>query len=67
MALTLEEVINQITSEHKYYVGVMPQSTAANFVKRFREGKAKRKTAIEFIARFGYEVAQEELYEKVNP
>ncbi|AGO48011.1 hypothetical protein Phi18:2_gp45 [Cellulophaga phage phi18:2] len=52
--MTESEVINQIISQPKYYIGIMPQSTASLFVKRWREGKAKRKTIEAFCLKFGY-------------
>ena len=49
-----EEVINKIVSQPKYYIGVMPQSTASNFIASYRKGMSKQKTIDNFIAKFGY-------------
>lgn len=62
--MTLDEVIDEITSEHKYYIGKMPQYTASRFLKTYREGTAKRSTVLEFIKKFGYVVDQPATYKK---
>lgn len=58
--MLIEEAIKQITSQPKYYVGVMPQSTAASIVKRYKQGTLKKSTLTEFLTAFGYELKQEE-------
>lgn len=63
--MTEEEVINKIISEHKFYVNVMPQSTASNFIKRWKQGKAKHKTVLMFMKKFGYVKEKEASYKKV--
>lgn len=65
--MTLDEVIQEITSEHKFYVGVMPQSSVSLFLKRYREGRVKRKTVIAFIQKFGYDETVAAQYGKVTP
>lgn len=57
--MTVEEVINEITSEHKFYVGKMPQSTASNFLASYRKGMAKQKTIENFLEIFGYTIIKE--------
>ena len=49
-----EEVINEIISEPKYYIGVINQSTASRTIKRFRDGTITLNKLNEFIAKFGY-------------
>lgn len=64
--MTEKEVIETITSKHKFYAGVMPQSTASLFLKRWREGKAKQKTVIKFMEKFGYKPIREAEYINTN-
>lgn len=49
-----KEAIEAIISEPKFYIGVMPQSTASNFLASYRKGMAKQKTINEFLNKFGY-------------
>lgn len=65
--MTIDEVIQEIISEPKYYIGVLPQSTAANFIRNYKAGKAKQKTILAFIGKFGYELESPAVYKKVNP
>lgn len=62
--MTIDEAINQITSTPKWYVGVMPQSTASNFVISYRKNMAKKKTIDNFLHKFGYELKKEEQWQK---
>lgn len=64
--MTLDDAIEAIISEPKYYIGVMPQSTASNFVIRWRAGCVKRSTAESFISKFGYHLCREAEYKKVT-
>lgn len=52
--MTQDEAIEQIISEPKYYIGVLPQSSASNFVASWRKGMAKQKTIDSFLHKFGY-------------
>ena len=52
-----KEAIDQITSEHKWYIGKIPQSTASNFLASYRKGMAKQKTIDNFLEIFGYTVS----------
>lgn len=63
--MTEKEAIEEITSELKWYIGVMPQSTASNFLQSYRRGMAKKKTINKFLRKFGYEIKQEEQWEKI--
>lgn len=64
--MTEKEAIEEITSELKWYIGVMPQSTASNFLQSYRKGMAKKKTINNFLRKFGYRIKQEEQWEKIN-
>ena len=64
--MTEKQAIEQITSECKFYIGVMNQSTASNFLASYRKGMAKKKTINEFLRKFGYEIKTEEQWEKRN-
>lgn len=64
--MTEKEAIEEITSELKWYIGVMPQSTASNFIQSYRKGMAKKKTINKFLRKFGYEIKQEEQWEKIK-
>lgn len=57
--MTELEAINEITKEPKFYIGVMPQSTASNFLASYRKGMAKQKTIENFLEIFGYTVIRE--------
>lgn len=52
--MTAEQAVNEITSEVKYYIGVYPQSTASDLVKRFRNGSITLNKLEEFLNNFGY-------------
>ena len=49
-----EQVIAEITSEPKYYIGVHEQSTASRIVKRYKEGRITLNKLNEFIEAYGY-------------
>jgi len=63
--MTELEVINEITKEPKWYLGILEQSTASNFIQSYRKGMSKQKTIDSFIAKFGYEVVNDKSYKKV--
>jgi len=52
--LTRLEVLNKITSEKKYHIGIINQSTASRTVKRIREGRCSDNKVNDFFALFGY-------------
>lgn len=62
--MTKKECIQEIISEHKFYVGKFSQGYASNFVQRFKAGQLKEKTINNFLAKFGYEKVKEEQWEK---
>jgi hypothetical protein len=57
--MTEVQAIEKIISVPKYYIGIMPQSTASLFIKRWRVGNAKQKTIRAFILKFGFEIESE--------
>lgn len=59
-----DEAIKEIISKPKYYVGVMPQSTASNFVASWRKGMSKQSTIDDFLKKFGYVKIKEAQYHK---
>lgn len=63
--MTIQQAIEEITSTPKYYVGVMPQSTASTIVRRYKKGTVKKKTLNEFLTAFGYELKQPEQWRKI--
>lgn len=64
--MTQKEAIEKIISEPKYYIGIMPQSTASNFVASWRKGMSKQKTIDEFLMKFGYVKHQEAQYKQTK-
>lgn len=62
--MTKKQAIEQITSIHKWYVGVFSQGYASQFVQRFNAGQLKEKTINNFLSKFGYECVKEEQWEK---
>lgn len=59
------EVVDEITKEPKWYLGVMGQSNASNFIQSYHKGMSKQKTIDRFIESFGYEVVNEKTYKKI--
>lgn len=64
--MTLDQVIEKISSEHKFYIGVMSQPAASMFLKSCREGTARHETKLKFIEKFGYVLDQEATYKKIK-
>lgn len=64
--MTTDEAIEQITSQPKWYIGKMPQSTASNFLASYKKGMAKKSTIDSFLSKFGYELKQKEQWEKID-
>lgn len=59
-----QQILNEITSRVKPYIGIMPQSTFSNAVKAIRNGTYKAKETEKFMELFGYFKAVE-LWEKI--
>jgi enoyl reductase-like protein len=53
--MTTEEVINELNSLVKPYIGKVPQSTYSRTLRDIKNGNCKPKTMQEFFAKFGYE------------
>lgn len=64
--MTQDEAISQIIKEPKYYIGVMNQSTASNFVASWRKGMSKQSTIDSFLKKFGYVKEREAEYKKLD-
>jgi len=64
--MTIDEVIREITSKHKFYIGVMSQPAAGMFLKRYQEGTARHETVLKFIESFGYEVDNPATYKLIK-
>ena len=59
------EVITEIKSRVKPYIGIMPQSTFSRTLSNIEHGMAKPKTIDKFFAVFGYK-ADEVNYNKCD-
>lgn len=64
--MTKEDCVNEIVSEHKWYVGFCTQGYASQFVQRFKAGQLKDKTVNAFLEKFGYKLVKQEEWEKSN-
>ena len=62
--MTKEEAIKEITRNPKWYIGVIPQSTASNFLASYRKGMSKEKTINNFLSKFGYVKTEDEVWEE---
>lgn len=62
--MTIDEAIQEITKEPKWYIGKLNQSTASNFLASYRKGMAKKTTIDNFLNTFGYELKSEEQWQK---
>ena len=54
--MTTEEVINELNTLVKPYMGVIPQSTYSRTLRDIKNGNCKPKTMSKFFALFGYEM-----------
>lgn len=64
--MTQQEVFSEITSQHKWYIGVYSQSYASQLVARFKAGQLKYSTIYEFFKKFGYTIETKESWVKAN-
>ena len=62
--MTKDEAIKEITRNPKWYIGVMPQSTASNFLASYKKGMSKEKTINNFLYKFGYVKTEDEVWEE---
>lgn len=53
--MTQREVVMQIASKPKWYLGKMKQQTASAFLKRYNNGTVKLTTIKRVFMLFGYE------------
>lgn len=63
--MTQDEAIHKIISKPKFYIGVMPQSTASNFVISWKKGMVKQKTIESFLQTFGYVLDKPATYKEI--
>lgn len=61
-----KEVMESIFSTHKWYVGIMSQPSASMFKKRYFRGEVKKKTTLELIRSFDFEIDKETTFKKVK-
>lgn len=59
------DVIKEITSPLKWYIGKRSQSWASQFVRNYKNGTAKRSTVMKLICDFGYEVKSPAKFGKI--
>jgi len=62
--MTKDKAIKEITRNPKWYIGVIPQSTASNFLASYRKGMSKEKTINNFLSKFGYIKTEDEVWEE---
>ena len=53
--MTTCEVLNDLKSRTKPYIGIIPQSTYSRTIRDIQNGNCKYKTMQLFFAKFGYE------------
>lgn len=51
---TSGQVIKEITSEHKWYIGVLSQSMGWRFMNSWKKGKLKPSTVAKVIKNYGW-------------
>ncbi len=56
--MTTYEVINDLKSRTKPYIGIIPQSTYSRTIRDIQNGNCKQKTMQLFFNKFGYELNQ---------
>jgi hypothetical protein len=52
--MTTEEVIEELSTLVKPYIGIIPQSTYSRTLRDIKNGNCKPKTMRKFFALFGY-------------
>jgi len=62
--MLIEEVLDEIQSRVKPYVGIMPQSTFSNAIKAIKNGTYKNSKREWFMSRFGYGKSPDEWVKK---
>jgi len=56
--MTTSEVLLELKSRVKPYMGLIPQSTYSRTIRDIKNGNCKPKTMQAFFAKFGYEQEQ---------
>lgn len=54
--MTLNEAINEITKEPRWYDGYMKQAQASVYLRDIRNGSAGHKKIKNFLEKFGYKM-----------
>lgn len=62
--MTKSQAFQEITSQHKWYVGHYSQGYASQLVARFKAGQLKGSTVCKFLEKFGYVLEKEEQWGK---
>lgn len=62
--MTKSQAFQEITSQHKWYVGHYSQGYASQFTSRFWAGQLKDSTVSKFLEKFGYVLEKEEQWGK---
>lgn len=57
--MTLNEALNEITKNPRWYDGVMAQPNASSTLKDIRNGSAGHKKIKNFLEKFGYKMETE--------
>lgn len=52
--MTQEEILKEITKEHKWYINHYSQGYASQLVSRLKNGQLKESTIKSFFGKFGY-------------
>lgn len=64
--MTKKQAFEEITSEHKWYIGYCTQGYASLLVQRFNAGQLKEKTVNAFLTKFGYKLVKEQEWENIK-
>ena len=54
--MTLNEALNDITKQPRWYDGVMKQQQASLYLRKIRNGSASHKRTKTFLEKFGYKM-----------
>lgn len=64
--MTKSQAFQEITSQHKWYVGHYSQGYASQLVSRFKAGQLKTKTINKILHDFGYRLESPEVWGKTK-
>lgn len=62
--MTEQEVIKEITSEHKWHIGYCSSTYATNIKQRYEAGFLGKKAINKLFNHFGYTIKQETQWER---